>query len=174
MKNYLLLLIILFSFGFNQTYDPETGEIIEDKKPSQVQFDPLTGERISHVQVQSTFQKSYNVRQLAYRDANNNFNTGVTWSVLGGGISLFSIPPLAAFGIALGGDDFGFIGMGWCTYNQVTHVISPIAGKILVFRTHDNKYAKMEIKNFYDTPMTSPYGGFFTFDYVLTGGSTTF
>lgn len=70
-------------------------------------------------------------------------------------------------------DDFGFTGTGWCTYNQITHIISPIAGKILVFRTHDNKYAKMEILNFYDTPMTSPYGGFFTFNYVLTGGATT-
>jgi len=110
MKKYLLLIIIFFSIGFNQTYDPETGEIIEDKKVSQIQFDPLTGERISNVPVQSTFQKSYNVRQLGYRDAIDNFNTGVTWSVLGGGISLFSIPPLAAFGVLLGGDDFGFIG----------------------------------------------------------------
>ena len=71
-------------------------------------------------------------------------------------------------------DDFGFTGMGWCTYDMNTHVISPIAGKILVFRTHDNKYAKMEILSFYDNPMTSPYGGFYTFNYVLTGGSTTF
>lgn len=63
-------------------------------------------------------------------------------------------------------DDFGFTLTGWCAYDQTTHVITPIAGKVLVFRTHDNKYAKVEILNFYDTPMTSAYGGFYTFNYV--------
>lgn len=67
-------------------------------------------------------------------------------------------------------DDFGFTGMGWCTYNQTSHVITPVPGKVLVFRTHDNKYAKVEILNFYDTPMTSPYGGFYTFNYVYQSG----
>ncbi len=71
-------------------------------------------------------------------------------------------------------DDFGFTGLGWCTYDMTSHVISPIAGKILVFRTHDNKYAKVEILNFYDVPLSSQYGGFYTFDYVLTGGSIYF
>ena len=64
-------------------------------------------------------------------------------------------------------DDFGFTGMGWCTYSGLPdHIISPIPGKVLVFRTHDNKYAKVEILSFYDTPITSEYGGFYTFDYV--------
>ena len=71
-------------------------------------------------------------------------------------------------------DDFGFTGFGWCSYNQTTHIISPIPGKILVFRTHDNKYAKMEILSFYDDPITSAYGGFYTFNYVLISGSTSF
>ena len=106
----LIALGIILSIGFSQTYDPETGEIIEDKKKSQIQFNPLTGKTISNVQVKSTFQSSYNVRQLAYRDAVDNFNTHLTWSILGGGISLFSITPLAIVGTALGGDDLGFVG----------------------------------------------------------------
>ena len=52
----------------------------------------------------------------------------------------------------------------WCTYSN--QMITPNAGKILVFRTHDNKYAKIEILNFYDNPMTNQYGGFYTFNYV--------
>jgi len=63
-------------------------------------------------------------------------------------------------------DDLGFTGQGWCSYDMMTHIISPIAGRILVFRTHNNNYAKMEILNFYDNPMTSQYGGFYTFNYV--------
>ena len=72
-------------------------------------------------------------------------------------------------------DDFGMTGMGWCSYSgPPMHTIMPISGKILVFRTHDGKYAKVDIKDYYDNPMTSQYGGFYTFDYVLTGGSITF
>ena len=106
----LIALGIILSISFAQTYDPETGEIIKDAKKSQIQFDPTTGKTISNVQVKSTFQSSYNVRQLAYRDAVDNFNTPLTWSILGGGISLFSITPLAIVGTALGGDDLGFVG----------------------------------------------------------------
>ena len=106
----IITLGIILSISLSHTYDPETGEVIKDKKKSQIQFDPTTGKTISNVQVKSTFQSSYNVRQLAYRDAVDNFNTPLTWSILGGGISLFSITPLAIVGTALGGDDFGFVG----------------------------------------------------------------
>ena len=73
-------------------------------------------------------------------------------------------------------DDYGFTGIGWCSYaGPPTHLITPIAGKILVFRTHDNKYAKVEILNFYDSPMTNPFGGFYTFNYVYqSDGATNF
>ena len=65
-------------------------------------------------------------------------------------------------------NDYGFSDKGWCSYSGAPdHIISPIPGKILVFRTHDGKhYAKMEILNFYDTPITSQYGGYYTFNYV--------
>ena len=67
-------------------------------------------------------------------------------------------------------DDLGISGNGWASYDMSTHIISPIAGRILVFRTHDNKYAKMEIVYYYDSPNPDPsngdYGGFYTFNYV--------
>ena len=67
-------------------------------------------------------------------------------------------------------DDLGISGDGWASYDMSTHIISPIAGRILVFRTHDNKYAKMEILYYYDSPNPDPsngdYGGYYTFNYV--------
>ena len=67
-------------------------------------------------------------------------------------------------------DDLGISEQGWASYNISTHILSPTAGKVLVFRTHDNKYAKMEILYFYDTPNPIPsegdFGGFYTFNYV--------
>ena len=67
-------------------------------------------------------------------------------------------------------NDLGISGQGWASYNMDTHILSPIPGKILVFRTHDNKYAKMEILYYYDSdnpqPSQGDYGGFYTFNYV--------
>ena len=82
-------------------------------------------------------------------------------------------------------DDYGFPippatePLGWCLYDHLTNVVSPRAGKILVFRTHDNKYAKVEITFFYDTPnppsSQTDVGGFYTFNYVYqSDGGTTF
>ena len=74
-------------------------------------------------------------------------------------------------------DDLGISGQGWASYDMDTHILSPIAGRILVFRTHDNKYAKMEIIYFYDSPNPQPlegdYGGFYTFNYVCQLDGTT-
>jgi len=74
-------------------------------------------------------------------------------------------------------DDLGISEQGWASYDMSTHILSPTAGKVLVFRTHDNKYAKMEILYFYDTPNPIPsegdFGGFYTFNYVCQLDGTT-
>lgn len=52
-----------------------------------------------------------------------------------------------AFAIPAGSDQ------GWYNYNPATFTVTPIPGKILVFRTHDGKYAKVEILSYYrDAP----------------------
>ncbi|MEY2904432.1 MAG: hypothetical protein RJA52_448 [Bacteroidota bacterium] len=62
-------------------------------------------------------------------------------------------------------------GNGWYTYNPVTHLITPTPGKVLVFRTQDGKFAKVEILSYYkDSPanpdaFTTP-SRYFTFNYV--------
>ena len=76
-------------------------------------------------------------------------------------------------------DDLGISQLGWSSYNMDTHILSPIPGKVLVFRTHDNKYAKMEILYYYNTPIPNPsagdYGGYYTFNYTYQpNGSTNF
>lgn len=41
-------------------------------------------------------------------------------------------------------------GNGWYNYDPATHIISPIPGKVLVVRTNDGKYAKVEILSYYE------------------------
>ena len=75
-------------------------------------------------------------------------------------------------------DDLGVSGQGWASYSFSTHLFSPRAGRILVFRTHDDKYAKMEIIYFYDSlnPDTGngDIGGYYTFNYVYQSDGLVF
>ena len=63
-------------------------------------------------------------------------------------------------------------GNGWYTYTGApTYLISPTPGKILVFRTRDGKYAKMEILSYYlgapeNPDAFSDPSRYYTFNYV--------
>ncbi|UOQ54803.1 HmuY family protein [Hymenobacter cellulosivorans] len=61
-------------------------------------------------------------------------------------------------------------GKGWYNYNSTTHVVSPIAGKVLVIRTAAGKYAKLEVTNYYKDAPATPAGtepsGYYSFRYV--------
>lgn len=68
---------------------------------------------------------------------------------------------------------------GWYSYNSTSHLISPIAGKVFVVKTHDGKYAKFEILSYYkDAPVTpdplnSASTRYYTFNFAYQANSTT-
>jgi hypothetical protein len=66
-------------------------------------------------------------------------------------------------------------GNGWYNYNPSTNVISPIAGRVIVVKTSEGKYAKMEILSYYkDSPVTPVSGDIdrhYTFRYVYQSGT---
>jgi hypothetical protein len=69
-------------------------------------------------------------------------------------------------------------GNGWYSYNSTTHIISAIAGKVFVVKTHDGKYAKFEVLSYYkDAPAapdaTTDVSGFYTFNFAYQANSTT-
>lgn len=73
-------------------------------------------------------------------------------------------------------------GNGWYNYTgEPHHLIQPIPGTILVFRTSEGKYAKVEILNYYENAPEDPNAfsdgtPYYTFDYVYqpNEGVTTF
>lgn len=71
-------------------------------------------------------------------------------------------------------------GNGWYNYaGPPTHVISPIPGKVLVFKTNDGKHAKMEILSYYKGAPTTPDAmanpsRHYTFKYVYQPKGNTF
>ncbi|RTQ49131.1 hypothetical protein EJV47_13345 [Hymenobacter gummosus] len=61
-------------------------------------------------------------------------------------------------------------GSGWYNYNSTTHLITPIAGKVIFVRTATGKYAKLEITSYYQGSPASPTlatpSGYYSFRYV--------
>jgi hypothetical protein len=68
-------------------------------------------------------------------------------------------------------------GNGWYNYNATTHIISPIAGKVFVVKTHDGKYAKFEILSYYKdapaAPSETSVSPYYTFNFAYQANSTT-
>lgn len=61
-------------------------------------------------------------------------------------------------------------GQGWYNYDQTTNIISAIPGRVLVIRTGDGKYAKMEILSYYQgapsAPTATSVSRYYTFRYL--------
>ncbi|WP_245326147.1 HmuY family protein [Hymenobacter wooponensis] len=68
-------------------------------------------------------------------------------------------------------------GNGWYNYNSTTHVVAPIAGRVLLIRTATGKYAKVEIVSYYKDAPATPVGtepsGYYTFRYVYQPDGST-
>jgi hypothetical protein len=76
-------------------------------------------------------------------------------------------------------------GRAWYIYDGLTTLVSPIAGRVLVIRTANGKFAKIEILNYYKGGVTLPANAsvndklfkqrYYTFRYVYQpNGSKTF
>ena len=67
-------------------------------------------------------------------------------------------------------------GNGWYNYNAQAGTIIPIAGKVLVFRTGEGKFAKMEILSYYKDAPANPTqqspGRYYTFRYTFQPDGT--
>ena len=74
----------------------------------------------------------------------------------------------------------GYVLSNWYTYaGPPTHEISPTPGRVLVIRTHDGKYAKLEILSYYENAepnATFDNYRYYTFNYVYqpNAGETSF
>jgi hypothetical protein len=69
-------------------------------------------------------------------------------------------------------------GNGWYSYDATTHVIAPIAGKIIALKTAEGRYAKVEIQNYYKSAPATPNAltdasGYYSFRYVYQADGST-
>ncbi|HEX5154760.1 MAG TPA: HmuY family protein [Parafilimonas sp.] len=68
-------------------------------------------------------------------------------------------------------------GNGWYNYNFETNIISPIPGRLLVIRTANGKYAKVEILSYYKDAPASPTSDdaprYYSFQFIYQPDGTT-
>ena len=58
-------------------------------------------------------------------------------------------------------------GNGWYSYDHTTHLITPIPGKVLIVKTHNGHYAKVEFLSYYKDAQPSMTGSqYYTFNYI--------
>ncbi len=66
---------------------------------------------------------------------------------------------------------------GWYHYNFATNIVTPIVGRVLLIRTADAKYAKVQIVSYYKgaplTPTQTDQPRFYTFKYVYQSDGST-
>ena len=109
-------------------------------------------------------------------DAGAYIVTGTMADVTEVDVNLFTQDSSSGYAIMSGS------GNGWYTYSgPPTYLITPTAGKILVFKTADGKYAKVEILSYYQGAPENPDAftdpsRYYTFNYVYqpNSGETTF
>ena len=72
-------------------------------------------------------------------------------------------------------------GNGWYNYDAQNHIITPIAGRTLMFKTHNGRYAKVEIQSYYKNSPEIPNAFSseaqyytFTYTYQPNEGVTSF
>lgn len=55
--------------------------------------------------------------------------------------------------------------LGWYTYNETTHIISPIAGRTILVKTSTGKYVKIKILSYYKDANSANASRYYTFVY---------
>jgi hypothetical protein len=114
-----------------------------------------------------------------------NASKNVTASVITGIFDEISEVPASASFTTDSGESFAIptgSGNGWYNYNSATFTVTPIPGRVILVKTSEGNYSKIEILSYYKgnppaaelNPMTTP-SAHYTFRYILQpNGSTSF
>ncbi len=195
MKHTFLLLVAFTMFFASCKKDevitahPETQKITNLHAPADVR-DQQTGEIIQeNPYIYFSFAKADTVPQteswdIAFKGTKIITNSGVSGSgnakatiiastfddVLEANDADLAIDTDTQLAIPYGSDN------GWYHYNPTNHLITPIAGRVIVVKTNDGKYAKMEILSYYKDapadPTPTTQDATLTFNFVYQGDGT--
>lgn len=139
----------------------ETGDVTESETDWDIAFRGLL------IAVNGGASTGSNDEPARNGDAAASVQTGIFSEIISADGLTFEQDADGAFAIPAGS------GNGWYNYNGATMVVTAIPGRVLVFKTHDGKYAKVEILSYYkDAPaeitpeIANSDFRYYTFNYV--------
>ncbi len=190
---FLALAIVLIGFSSCSSDDDNGGQQLLDVEAGTVSnlYAPQTGGQGSGEDISGEFTKfSFSLGTTTTSETEWDIAFRGTSIILNGGSSMGTIDEPARSGEAAGyiiegtfndiasvntelltqDSEEGYVLSDWYSYDPVNHVINPTAGRVLVIKTHDGKYAKVEILSYYkdapDSPSMESEYRYYTFNYV--------
>lgn len=203
MKTIKFLTLAVLFIGFTSCSDDDDStqqQAIESETVTNL-YAPQSGGQGSGQDISGAFTKfSFSTGAITTSETDWDIAFRGTSIILNGGTSLGTIDEPARTGNAAGyiaestfenlttvtpdllvqDSGEGYALNGWYTYNPMNHVIDPTPGRVFVIKTHDGKYAKVEILSYYkdapDNPTQQSEFRYYTFNYVYqpNEGVTTF
>ncbi|MCX7798101.1 MAG: HmuY family protein [Melioribacter sp.] len=179
---YIMLIVFVISCKESNTTEPE--DTPSQTKVTLVKDLPANGPgltyfRFSDSTIVTGEDTLTNKWDIAFRKTTIYTNSGVKGPGKGGAIVLtntdfYELSEAPAEGYKIEENNTPAIptgsGKGWYNYNSQTHIITPIPGVVLVIRTAEGKYAKMQIISYYkgapENPSATNISGYYTFKYV--------
>lgn len=187
----ILLLIVIAGCKDSGTTEPEP--VTPDIKVVEVKDLPANGPgltyfRFSDSTIVTGSDTLTNKWDIAFRKTTIYTNSGTSGKGKGGAVVLtntdfYELAEAPADGYKTDSTNAPAVptgsGKGWYNYNSQSHIITPIPGVVLVIRTGDGKYSKVQILSYYkgapETPSSSSQSGYYTFRYVYqSDGSRKF
>jgi len=194
----LIILLVLFSSSCSRKEEvapaPLVAQIVRNIAADPISRDPATGQPIGGTNRFTLFSFKENKIVANTDSATNKWDIGfrgTTIIVNGGAIrtgqggayihtglfdELKEVPANATFAQDNSPTSLAIptsSGAGWYNYNPTTNIVSPIPGRVLVIRTGDGKFAKMEILSYYKDAPTAPSSTsesrYYTFRFVYQG-----
>ena len=140
-------------------FDIETGEITTSETEWDIAFRGTT------IAVNGGEKTGTNDEPERNGDTSATIVTGTFSSIVSAEGLTFSQDSTEGFSIPTGSDN------GWYNYNFMTNVVAPIPGEILVVKTRNGNYAKIEILSYYENAPAAPDGfadaaRYYTFNYI--------
>ncbi|WP_308993655.1 HmuY family protein [Mariniflexile litorale] len=199
----LLVLVILFA-GFASCSDDDDKPLLEVESQTYSNlYAPQSGGQGSGEDISGAFTKfSFSTGQTTTSETEWDIAFRGTSIIINGGTTLGTMDEPERIGNVSGyivnntfenvemvntnlleqDSNEGYVFSDWYTYSgQPNHLITPTPGKVLVLKTYDGKYAKMEIVSYYKDAPDNPnaFNGterYYTFNYVYqpNDGVTTF
>lgn len=190
---FLALAIVLIGFSSCSSDDDNGGQQLLDVEAETVSnlYAPQTGGQGSGEDISGEFTKfSFSLGTTTTSETEWDVAFRGTSIILNGGSSMGTIDEPARSGEAAGyiiegtfndiasvntelltqDSEEGYVLSDWYSYDPVNHVINPTAGRVLLIKTHDGKYAKVEILSYYkdapDSPSMESEYRYYTFNYV--------